>query len=75
MKKGTKRGIPFYGLTRLVHAYQITNVELGTIIGCSTRTAKRRLDDPKTFTLEELESLCRKSEIPWEEIKGALKLC
>ena len=46
--------------------------KMGTILGCSAKTGKARLDNPQTLTLADLDNICKRGHIPIEEIREAI---
>lgn len=59
-------------LRRLLKAYEFTAPRLASIIGCSVATARRRINDPASFTAGELRQINKRGHVPLEEIREAL---
>ena len=59
-------------LRRLLKGYEFTAPRLASIIDCSVPTARRRINDPESFTVEELRKISRRGHIPLDEIRAAL---
>jgi len=47
--------------------------ELASLLGCSRPTIRKRLSSPETFTLDELARISRNGDVPWDEVKEAMK--
>lgn len=67
------RPIPFESLKRLLLGYGLNGPALAAVLGCTPVTARARLNRPETFTLAELELICRRGHIPVEELRAAIK--
>lgn len=59
-------------LRRLLKGYEFTAPRLASILGCSVATARRRINDPASFTVEELRRINKCGHIPMDEIRAAL---
>ena len=59
-------------MSRLFRGYKVTVTLLGIALDCSAPTARKKLNNPKFFTLDDLYVIHRVFGIPWEEIRGAL---
>ena len=56
-------------MKRLLLGYQLTAPRLATVLGCSQPTARARLENPGTLTIEELDKIRRIGHVPIEEIR------
>lgn len=72
MKK-YKDDVPFIEIRRTFTGRGINQTRLSELLGCARQTARKKLDNPKLFTLEELERVIRAARIPAEEIRGNIK--
>lgn len=69
MKKRTDEFIEF---TRLLKGYGYNSVSLAADLGCSPPTAKKKLDEPRLFTLADISRINLKGHIPIDEIREAI---
>lgn len=60
---------PFDGMRRLLLGYELNAARLSTVLGCSEPTARSRLNNPGTLTVEELDKIRRFGHVPVEEIR------
>ena len=60
-------------MRRLLRAYGFNGVRLAEVLNISPPTARKRLREPETLTLYDLERLNRLGHIPLEEIRQAIK--
>ena len=60
---------PFNGMKRLLLGYELTAPRLATVLGCSEPTARTRLNNPGSLTVEELDKIRRIGHVPIEEIR------
>ena len=65
--------VPFIEIRRTFTGRGINQTRLSELLGCARQTARKKLDNPKLFTLEELERIIRAARIPAEEIRGSIK--
>lgn len=63
---------PFTNMTRLLSGYGFNGPKLAKVLRVSTPTAKKKLDDPKYLTLEDLDRISRFGHVPIEEIRQAI---
>ena len=71
MPKVRTPDVPFRKMRRLLLGYEIKGADLAEILGCGLDTARRRLDNPETFTLAELYKVATKGHVPVEELRDA----
>lgn len=50
----------------------VSPADLGCIMGVSANTARRRMNAPGEFTLDELLDICRGLDIPIAELREAI---
>lgn len=68
--------IPHEGVAKLIwgelgaRGYSAT--DLAAIIGASPNTARRRMTNPGSFTLDELLSITRKLDIPLDKLRAEI---
>jgi hypothetical protein len=62
----------FAAVSRLLIGYGATGISVSNALGCAPATARKKLAEPKRFTLGELSCLGRKYGIPFEEIRAAM---
>lgn len=60
-------------LAGLLAEYSIKRGDLATYISKTPRTATKRLEDPGTFTLSELQAFRIRTRIPKEQIMEAIE--
>ena len=53
-------------------AANLSRDEIGAIIGKSAQTARERMRKPETLTVAELYAICRKLNIPLDELRQAI---
>lgn len=68
MDKTRGRFKRFSGITRLLKGYSVTVTDLAEIIGCSRSTACRRINEPETLTLEEVDLIIKSGRVPEDEL-------
>jgi len=64
---------PFAKMTRLLRGYGLTATEMSRLLGCSYPTGQKRLNQPESLTLAELDRISRAAHIPIEEIREAIQ--
>ncbi len=64
---------PFAKMTRLLRGYGLTATELAKLLGCSYPTGQKRLNQPESMTLGELDQISRRAHIPIEELREAIQ--
>ena len=64
---------PWTPMTRLLRGRGLNPPALAEIIGKSRPTAQARLENPGTFTLDELHKISTRAHIPMDEIREAVK--
>lgn len=62
----------FAALSRLLRGYGASGVSVASALGCAPATARKKLAEPKYFTLSDLTCLGKKFGIPFDEIRGAM---
>ena len=67
-----KPEIPFVQMRRLLLGREINAVALSKVLGISYNTARARLDNPGSFTVAELDAICKKAHVPMDEIRAAM---
>lgn len=65
--------LPFVEVSRLIKGYGFNQTSFATLLGCSRATAKKKLENPKLLTLDELDTLRRFGHVPADEIRGSIK--
>lgn len=70
----TKKPKPLATLSRTLAGYGVTPTAFAKAAGFSYPTAKRRLDDPRLLTLEDLLKISQNFHIPIEELREAIKV-
>ena len=73
MPRLRKREIPFERVKQLLLGYGVNGPMLARVLNCSEKTARSRLNNPETFTLAELGAISRKTSIPIDELRGAIR--
>lgn len=68
-----RREPDFIKVTRLIKGYA-TAPKVAEMIGCSANTARKKMKEPKLFTLGELNQICRRAHIPVEEMRQAAQV-
>ena len=66
------REVPFVTVRRLLLGRELDATALAKGLGCSYNTAKKRLDNPGSTTLEELDRVCRSGHVPMDDIRAAI---
>ena len=66
------REVPFVTVRRLLLGRELDATALAKVLGCSYNTAKKRLDNPGSITLEELDRVCRSGHVPMDDIRAAI---
>ena len=70
-----KKDDAFAPLRRLLKGYDLgEGPQLAKVLGCSSPTAKARVDDPSRLTLGELRDICVRGGVPADEIRAAIRL-
>ena len=62
----------FAALSRLLIGYGASGISVSKTLGCAPATARKKLAEPKYFTLGDLSCLSKKYGIPFDEIRGAM---
>ena len=57
---------------RLLRGYGVTGKSLSDALGCAAATARKKLSEPKRFTLGDLSTASAKFGIPLDEIRSAM---
>ena len=68
-----KKKTEFEKVSRLIRGYA-TAPKVAEMIGCSAPTARKKMNDPQKFTLEELRKICLRAHIPVEDMREALTI-
>lgn len=68
-----KHDVPFITVSRLLKGYDVNAANLARILNCAYGTARSRLDNPRTFSLGELEQVSIRAGIPMAEIRDSIK--
>lgn len=63
----------FATLRRLLLGYEIDANRMALALCVCQKTGRRRLDHPEELTLGDLRRLCRRYNIPADEIREAIK--
>lgn len=66
--------IPFQGIADLINAKRISPPKLAVILECTAPTARTKMNDPRKFTLGDIERIIRFGHIPVEDIREEIKL-
>jgi len=66
------REVPFAKMRRLLLGYELNGSKLASVLGCSTTTGKRKLDNPWSLTLEDIDRINRVAHIPIDELREAI---
>lgn len=64
---------PFEPVARLLKGYDLNAPALATVLGCSAPTARRKLSEPATLTLADLDRINRFGHVPLSELREALR--
>lgn len=67
-----KKEPPFVSMQRLLLGYGLKASKLANVLQVSEPTAKKKLDDPKRFTLDDLDRINRFGHVPIEELREAV---
>ena len=62
----------FDSVSRLLKGYGANAASIARALKCAPATAKKKLDDPKRFTIEDLAHLCFAYGIPFEEMRESI---
>lgn len=73
MPRLKKKEPDFIKVGRLIKGYA-TPPKVAEMLNCSPNTARNRLNAPETFTLGELNMICRQAHIPWEDMREAVQV-
>lgn len=73
MPRLKKKEPDFIKVARVIKGYA-SAPQVAKMLNCSANTARRRLNDPQTFTLGELNMICRQAHIPWEDMREAVQV-
>ena len=68
-----KKEPPFAKMGRLITGYGLNAPRLAELLDVSRQTAKRRLENPETLTLQDLDRINRLGHVPIEEIRDAIQ--
>lgn len=68
-----KQPEPWGKMTRLLRGYGLSGPELAKILGCSAPTARKRLENPGTLSLEEIYAISCRAHVPMEELRAAIQ--
>lgn len=63
----------FVEVGRILRGYGVNGASLSRVLGCAPGTARKKLNEPKHFTLEDLELASRHYGIPFDRIRDAIK--
>lgn len=74
MARLNRRETPFAEMQRLLRGYGLNGPKMAVAMGCSENTAKKRIDNPGLLTLNDLENISRRAQIPMDEIRGAIRI-
>jgi len=72
LKERSIQQVPYVRVQRLIKGYGINGNKLSPILGCSSPHAKKKLDNPELFTLDDLDRISNYWGIPWEDFKDAM---
>ena len=70
MPRLRKSQVEYAAVSRLLRGYGANGASIATALGCAPATARKKLADPKRFTLGDLDCLSRKYGIPFEEVRA-----
>ena len=62
----------FAALSRLLRGYGANGSDIANVLGCAPATARKKLAEPKRFTVGDLSDLSKHYGIPFEEVRGSL---
>lgn len=63
----------FVEVSRVLRGYGANGSALSRVLGCAPGTARKKLDEPKHFTLADLELASRHYGIPFDRVRDAIK--
>ena len=63
---------PYARMTRLLRGYGLNGPKLAQILGVTPPTGNKRLEQPVTLTIGDLDRINRLGHIPMEEIREAI---
>ena len=72
MPRLKKKEPDFIRVTRLIRGYAPVS-KVAEMIGRSVPTARKKINDPRQFTLGELQMISMRAHIPWEAMNQAVK--
>lgn len=72
MPRLKKKEPDFIKVSRLIKGYASVP-RVAEMIGKSDPTARKKMNDPSQFTLGELQMICMRAHIPWEDMNQAVK--
>lgn len=72
MPRLKKKEPDFIRVTRLIRGY-VPVSKVAEMIGRSVPTARKKINDPRQFTLGELQMISMRAHIPWEDMNQAVK--
>lgn len=73
MPRLKKKEPDFIKVGRLIRGYA-TPPKVAEMLGCSTPTARKKMNEPELFTLGELNMICRRAHIPVEDMRQAVQV-
>ena len=62
----------YAAITRLLLGYGASGISVSNALGCAPATARKKMKEPKYFTLGELSTLSVRYGIPFDEVRGAM---
>lgn len=71
MPRLKKKEPDFIKVTRLIRGYAPTS-KVAEMIGRSVPTARKKINDPRQFTLGELQMICLRAHIPAEDMEASI---
>ena len=72
MPRLKKKEPDFIRVTRLRRGYAPVS-KVAEMIGRSVPTARKKINDPRQFTLGELQMICLRAHIPAEDMEASIK--
>lgn len=72
MPRLKKKEPDFIKVGRLIRGYA-TPPKVAEMIGRSVPTARKKINDPRQFTLGELQMICLRAHIPAEDMEASIK--
>lgn len=66
--------IKFIELGRLLRGYGLNCVKLANVLDCCPATAIKKLSNPETLTLRDIDRIVRFGHVPKEEVLGNIKI-